>query len=359
MEYGPGPDEYYPIHLEILCCYSTIIAQASKLAEPLKHKYAEVSKLRKDLEEIVMEDIVSETCSAERANHAMQIVHTCLKEFPLEERQLAIQKSLTHFSEFLFSDPKKLNTGSMAMMKKPEFRNWDLCHRVKLLNSGGAMLLSRRLLKALRNVDDLEKKNAAKSNITAVAQGRIILHGEDSRVVRSVAAWIYDKQMQYIDARHLLKLFSLAEHMGLLDLAQNCLRLLSSSASACLERASTHGVSLYELLRSSTNGLTAAQDADDALRHVVSDIYVFVLSSHRPPKALENIVVETLVAETDSKVFDMFGAKIERRLMRLLIQALYKRQASIKTDYAPSETGYHTEQFVGVADENSLFIPSA
>jgi hypothetical protein len=284
----------------------------------------------------------------------MQLIHNFLKQFPLKNYQPAIEKWLTEFAEEnLFNEGKKIQGGlANPSLKKVEFRKLDLTKRIQLLNQVGIRILSLELRTDLAEIKASERAKAPDSRVHAAAQGRIILHNEDRKAVRSIVDWVYGKQLNYDDAEHLCKLYSLAVHLDILDLAQSCLSILSSSATSCLQRASANDVSLLELLRSS-NGNTAAQDAGDRLRDIVPVIFRYVFSSARPPKALEDIVIGSMSERSDPLVFKIFKAKVNNRFKDLLVEALYKQLGllyktldSIKVEHNASELQNQNEEQV-------------
>jgi hypothetical protein len=229
--------------------------------------------------------------------------------------------------------------------KRKDYPRSLVVQRLQLMKPEAVLNVTNRLYKALWRLKGQEESKAFKDEIKAAAQHRIILLNVDEDTVGSLLHWVYNSELQFLDAEHLCKIYSLAERLGLHELAENCLAKLFTAASTAIDDANIEGVSLQDLL----DGIPAAANDSahgncDPLTGIVRTVFTFVLQQERPPAVLKQLVIEAIANSADSGVIETALQMMASEMKDELCMALSYRLSKLKNLLLQQKLSRYSEE---------------
>ncbi|KAH7412228.1 hypothetical protein DE146DRAFT_751358 [Phaeosphaeria sp. MPI-PUGE-AT-0046c] len=326
LEFGKDLKESKIVHEELLRCNSPAARELFDKAKPLRERYSKADILRKDLKKLVSARALDETFDErDGSKKALSLITGIYENYPLK---LHREKGQQIIDDAITDQVRKGNVKSAqtkAQLLK-DIKDMDVRTRADLLNTSGIMVIAQRVSIYLKSVKDIENKAAMTSQIRAAAQGRYILPGFELRVVRSLVQWMYcGGQLSFDDAEHLYMLHSLSSRLGISALAELCLCTLSSDAERDIRDASSHGMSLQQVLDLGSNESGDKGVRVESANTSVQIIFAHVLADPEPPEQLVSLVTTTLAEHLDPSMWAAIAPLINHSISIRLIQAMVDR----------------------------------
>ncbi|KAL1610830.1 hypothetical protein SLS60_002501 [Paraconiothyrium brasiliense] len=290
IECGDDLSTQYQVPLSVLCAQSQKQFQIFLQAEDLYRRYGKVKALKKRV----------------KAIHPLLELHKLMHAEKSREKRLTdTTDAMFQKNELFFKAPNKAPNKRFDRSQYP--RN-DVEGRLGQLRDEAVYTVLERLEVYLHGLKQVEKKNASESAVKAAAQRRIILPNEDPATVEVVVEWLYKNSLSFVDVNHLCKIHTLADKLGVMSLAAECMRLVSTATSRILQQAKSEGITVRGLLLESARAQKQMQDLDvngDPLSSpcVVGEVFKITLHTQDPPAIMQNLVVDAIADSEDDELF--------------------------------------------------------
>jgi len=277
---------------------------------------------------------------------AVNLIVSTYKDFPLPPWQIDVRKALEKKTEELLQNKQMLkDPASAGGIKKKDIPGSLLSHRLQLLKPDGVLSVLERLHQSLERIEAFEDTKAVRDEIKAAAKERIYLKDADADSVGSLLRWTYVGKLQYYDADHLCKIYSLAERLGLTDLEDQCLATLSAAASLAIENTTTAGVSLQNLL----DGINTP-DLGETLPGVVRAVFMLIVRRKRSPTVLRRLVITAIANCADRKLvetsLEIMSLELKNELCLALTDRICELRQAIADQQYISHSDHHPERSV-------------
>ncbi|KAF2871596.1 hypothetical protein BDV95DRAFT_44174 [Massariosphaeria phaeospora] len=350
IKFGDKLDEECIVHLELLSRYSSQIQRTFKNAQILHEQYAAARLLRLELKELQPPACATDAFTGSHKDDLIQKAHTlimkCHSSYPLVLYRDQVRERIEKAIDVLFQDDRCFKVPpSKAGFKRKDFPCAEVRNRLQLLFPQLFQKIVYELLVSLLKVKKKELKAAEKDHVKAAAQGKIFLPKFDRRTIEFFMFWLYTREFRFEDAHQLCKLHTLAEELGVRDLAATCLSRLSNAHLSTIELAYANGYDLKGLLDGSASKLfkQGIQDGStDGLADAATAVFRYVLIEKGPSEAIQELVLE---AVADSRDFGLYLELIEpalnRKALARLLQKMFKRTK--KRQPAPRDTKVKSE----------------
>ncbi|KAF2133675.1 hypothetical protein P153DRAFT_96707 [Dothidotthia symphoricarpi CBS 119687] len=320
LEFGTKLENKRTIHLELLCCHSTVARQQFEKAKQLRDVYNFANDMRRQLKVFTASAMSSNFFEVHHKEDKciVQIVRI-YNEYPLKKHVDAIKALVDNFAEEQHTKTNiKGNQATIAARKK-EFKDSDILARLNSLDPKAIYQLTQSLFAMLRRIKLAEFENAKQAPVKAAAQHRIIVPDTDGKAVRSLMHWMYQGSLYYEDAENLYGTLLLAIRLGVEQLTQTCLSKLANDTQDAIAQAYSCGSSLQILL-----GYDLVDDEQDAAsaNNVVQVVFGHVLKDPEPPARLFKLVVGALAINMDSELWAQLKDVVGHGLALRLVEAM-------------------------------------
>jgi hypothetical protein len=273
----------------------------------------------------------------------MTLITLAYKNFPLLEYQNQIRHAIEVTTDEHFQETKWWKAPpSTGGVKKKDYPISSALQRLQLMKAEVVLAVIERLHLALWKTKTLEDSKASTDVIKAAAQHRIILPNADQDTVASLVHWVYNSELQFLNAAHLYRIYGMAECLGMQELAEDCLSKLSIAASTAIDDAQIAGVPLQDLL----DGITTDGDAHEAnnlLSDVVRTVFTSVVQQKQPPAVLKHLVIEAVANSSDPSLVETLLLTMASRLKDELCMALSSRLFELKKTMAKQKGAHNSD----------------
>lgn len=244
-----------------------------------------------------------------------------LNRFPLHEYHRGVHEEMHGALDTLFMDKDNhVIPIANARSKKELYKDESLPHRVKHLSAIGVRTLSHEFVVILKDIVRKERKAARTDSTKAAAQRRIVLQTGDGYTLSRVMHWLYYQKLVCEDADDLCRIRDVAEELRLTNLAQTCLFKLSASASAEITRIRHEGIDLCTVFAPNPE-----HQKPGAPFTFLRSVFSHVLNSTNSPEVLQDLLIDAITRERNSKLFKAVSKKLSSEMKDKLIVALFAR----------------------------------
>jgi len=219
----------------------------------------------------------------------------------LPEYQERVKHTIIRVTEEAFTK-KSFWPADTPRITKAEYPRNAIRERLSCLEPEAAFYIITRLDRSWQNIEEAEKKNATKNALKAAAQRRVLLPEAEKSSLGSVYRWMHSQPLVFSDADHLLRIYSLAEELGLVALVEICTEKLYAATSAIIEETKAEGIGLREILSESITDGKLVEGSRGPLNNpldtytVVPTVMRFVFkAANNAPAKLEQLVVDIIV----------------------------------------------------------------
>jgi hypothetical protein len=263
----------------------------------------------------------------------MNLIIRCINSYPLPEHQDSVKECLVMATTKLFQDKHMWKCAPNAAELKKKEKDYHpvdhLRHRLQVLHSEAILYVLVQLNCKLWDIKRAEVKLVRTSTLKAAAHRKLLLPNVDLDTIGPLLQWLYQGKLDLRTPKQLCKVYGLAEDLGVTNLAQTCLRRLSTEAFDAIKRAASEGMPLRALIDSAQASSQEDQhNPDNPFAGIVWTVFEFVLQHEDPPMELQHMVIEAIADSADSGLLDSLIPKMSVRILQNLIKALMSRWSS-------------------------------
>ncbi|KAF2682912.1 hypothetical protein K458DRAFT_432335 [Lentithecium fluviatile CBS 122367] len=350
LEYGEKLDQKCSIHLQLLSDHSPKLRQLFVQASELREAYLKAKSMRQKAKALTPPNTSAEAFLGkgvdEMVARAVNLITRAYENFPLLEYRDSVKKALEAVTDEQFQITKMWReTPSHGNIKRKDYPSAAVTQRLRLMKAEVVLIVLNQLLKALRSIKAQELNKAFKDSRKAAAQHRILLPDTDGDTLGSLVHWVYNRDLQFLDANHLCKIYGLASRLGFQELGEICLDNLSHAASKAINAAKTEGVLLQDLLDGTPTFPGGAGHVNsDPLSGVVRTVFTFVIQQERPPTVLKKLLIEAVADNADPSLVETFLQTMSGEMKTELGMALTYRLFKLKNVLAQLEPTRYPEE---------------
>lgn len=235
----------------------------------------------------------------------MEIIMHAMQSFPVVQYQTIMKAKIIAIVDIYFQDYEMslLPPAKAKKLDRSTYPKEDVSKRLEQMKTEAFFAVIERLNSFMQRLKDEESGLLVKDPLKAAAYRQILLPDTDPLAVEVVLRWLHRDALRRMNIDQLLRVYIVADRLGITRLAAECMDLFSSSVCHAIGKAKSQGITLTDLLQrrqtTADKGVTTEDLSDE---NVVGEVFMFTLQSSDPPAELQNLVVNAIVDSEDDEV---------------------------------------------------------
>ena len=227
------------------------------------------------------------------------------ERFPILEYQTIVGRRIIEVVDFLFqkNDLLRMPPAKGKKLDRSNYPKEDVFTRLELLDNEALLAVVERIKSSMSAIKRGEKGVVLKDPIKAAAYRRVLLPNADAEVVFIIVNWLSNQDLSFANAKQLLLVHEVSNHLDITSLTAQCMDLLCSAVTRIIDQSKNAGMALEDVLNMRIHTHEVGTPIGPlSTMDVVGEVFHYTLTSENPPAALRTLVVNIIVENGDEEL---------------------------------------------------------